>query len=328
MEGHLGHMTRFLPRQRLTRSGLEVTPLCIGGGPMSSLPAVFGYEVPTEQALATVREALASSINWIDTGASYGRGSGERIIGLVLGELGGVPPGYIVATKADRDLGTGDFSGAQVEKSVVDSRARLGIEHLDLVYLHDPEHVDFEAATGTGGALSSLIRLKEQGAVGAIGLAGGSVPLLMKYLDVADFDVVLTHNRYSLVDRSALPLIEKARACGTTVVNAAVFGGGVLVKGLTAMPKYGYRDISPATATAVTAMERCCARHGVTLGAAALHFSMRDHRIASTVVGVSRPQRVGELVELYEAPVPDDLWGELEDLVPAEAAWLDPPARA
>src|ERR1700689_1237919 len=109
-------MVEHLPKVRLTRSGLEVTPLCIGGGPISSMPDVFGYEVPTERALQTIRTALASPINWIDTAAGCGDGSVEAMIGIVLGELGGVPDGYVVATKADRDLKTGDFSGVQVRR--------------------------------------------------------------------------------------------------------------------------------------------------------------------------------------------------------------------
>jgi D-threo-aldose 1-dehydrogenase len=299
-------MVEHLPKVSLTRSGLEVTPLCIGGGPISSIPDVFGYEVPTERALQTVRSALASPINWIDTAAAYGDGSVERMIGLVLGELGGVPDGYVVAPR----------------RSVFSSAARLGIDHLELVYLHDPHHVSFEEATAPGGALEALLALRDEHVIGAIGLAGGGVGLLNQYLDVAQFDVLLTHNRYTLLDRSAEALIDKARGCGTSVVNAAVFGGGILAKGVAQLPKYGYEPAPQPVLDAVTAMERCCAKRGVPLSAAALQFSTRDPRISSTVVGVSRPNRIDETLALYQTAVPDDLWEELGELVPAPHYWL------
>ena len=77
---------------------------------MGSMPDAFAYEVAEEQALATLRACFQSPINFLDTAAMYGDGESERRIGLVLRELGGVPAGYIVATKADRDMKTGDFS--------------------------------------------------------------------------------------------------------------------------------------------------------------------------------------------------------------------------
>ena len=315
-------MVEHLPKVSLTRSGLQVTPLCIGGGPMSSMPDVFGYEVPTERALQTIRKAFASPINWVDTAAAYRDGSVERMIGLVLGELGGAPDGYVVATKADRDLKTGDFSGPQIRRSVFSSMARLGTDHLELVYLHDPEHVSFEEATAPGGSLEVLLALRDEHVIGAVGLAGGGVGLMSQYLDVAQFDVLLTHNRYTLLDRSAEDLINKAKECGTSVVNAAVFGGGILAKGVAKLPKYGYEPAPQPVLDAVTTMERCCAKRGVALSAAALQFSTRDLRISSTVVGVSRPNRIDETLALYQTLVPDELWEELEELVPGPQYWL------
>ncbi len=315
-------MVEHLPKVTLTGSGLKVTPLCIGGGPISNLPDVFGYEVPTERALQTIRRALASPINWVDTAAAYGDGSVERMIGIVLGELGGVPDGYVIATKADRDLKTGDFSGSQVRRSVFSSAARLGTDHLELVYLHDPHHVSFEEATAPRGALEALLALRDEHFIGAVGLAGGGVDLLSRYLDVAQFDVLLTHNRYTLLDRSAEGLIDKAIGCGTAVVNAAVFGGGILAKGVATSPKYGYEPAPPPVVEAVIAMDRCCAKRGIPLSAAALQFSTRDPRISSTVVGVSRPDRIDETLALYQTPVPDELWEELGQLVPGPQYWL------
>src|SRR5947207_1582023 len=135
----------------LGSTGLAVTPLCIGGGPLGSMQKTFGYTVPEERALATIRAIFDSPINFIDTAASYGDRESERRIGIVLRELGGLPPGFVLATKADRDLHSGDFSGEQMRRSVERSLRLLGLNQLQLLYLHDPEHTTFEQAMSAGG---------------------------------------------------------------------------------------------------------------------------------------------------------------------------------
>src|SRR6266852_8031977 len=135
-----------LAQRALGSTGLQVTPICIGTAPLGSMPETFDYEVPEERALATVRAFFAgthnnkSGTNFLDTAASYGDGESERRIGIVLHELGGLPPGFVLATKADRDMQTGVFTGAQMRRSVERSLRLLGLQQLQLVYLHDPEH--------------------------------------------------------------------------------------------------------------------------------------------------------------------------------------------
>ncbi|MFL5587049.1 MAG: aldo/keto reductase, partial [Ktedonobacteraceae bacterium] len=147
-----------LAQRPLGSTGLQVTPICIGTAPLGSMPETFAYEVPEERALATVRAFFAGthnnksgSYNFLDTAASYGDGESERRIGIVLHELGGLPPGFVLATKADRDLHTGVFTGPQMRRSVERSLRLLGLEQLQLVYLHDPEHISFEEAMQPGG---------------------------------------------------------------------------------------------------------------------------------------------------------------------------------
>src|SRR5437763_268002 len=140
-----------LPLRRFGQTGLPVTPLCIGCAPLGDMPEAFAYSVGEEQALATLRAAFSSPITFSDTAAAYGDGESERRIGIVLRELGGLPAGYVLATKADRDLQTGVFTGAQMRRSVERSLRLLGLEQLQLVYLHDPEHISFEDAMQPGG---------------------------------------------------------------------------------------------------------------------------------------------------------------------------------
>src|SRR5690242_19690633 len=103
----------MLPTTTLGKTGLRVTNLCLGGAPLGDMPETFAYGVPEDRAIETVRAVLNSPINFLDTAASYGDGEGERRMGIAITQHGGLPPGYVLETKADRDLKTGDFSGDQ-----------------------------------------------------------------------------------------------------------------------------------------------------------------------------------------------------------------------
>ena len=98
--------------------------------------------------------------------------------------------------------------------------------------------------------------------------------------------------------------------------NAAPYGGGILAQGPDAQPRYAYEPAGAAIREAVLAMQAACSAHGVPLAAAALQFSVRDPRVASTVVGVSEPGRIEETAALMAQHVPDELWAELELLPP------------
>jgi len=219
-------------RKALGSTGLQVTPLCIGCGALASMPEDFGYAVPEAQALATLRLAFRSPINFLDTAAAYGDGESERRIGLVLRELGGLPPGYVLSTKADRNLQTGEFSGEQFRRSLDRSLRLLGLDRLPLVFLHDPEHTTFEQVMTRGGPLDVMQQFKAQGVIEHLGIAGGPIDLLIRYVETRAFEVVITHNRYTLLHRGAEPLIDHATRLGVAVLNAAPYGSGILARGL------------------------------------------------------------------------------------------------
>lgn len=318
-------MTAPMARHPLGPTRLSVTPVCLGCAPLGDMPKTFAYSVPEERALATLRAAFTGPINFIDTAASYGDGESERRIGLVLKELGGVPDGVVLATKADRDLHTGDFSGDQMRRSVERSLRLMGLQRLQLVYLHDPEHSTFEEITAPGGALEALVRLKEEGVIEHLGVAGGPIDMSVAYVETGAFEVAITHNRYTLVNRAAEPLLRATAARGLALVNAAPYGSGMLAKGPDAYPRYAYQQAPDALVDKVRALAAICERHGVPLAAAALQFSTRDPRVHSTIVGMTHPERIAQTVELANTPVPDALWPELEAV--ADPQRDDPEAR-
>jgi D-threo-aldose 1-dehydrogenase len=311
----------------LGSTGLTVTALCVGTSPLANMPNLYGYEVSRERAVATIDAVLDSpAVNFIDTSNGYGAdGSAERRIGVALRNRGGLPAGTVLATKVDPDPETGDFSGKRVRASLEESMRRLGVDHIQLLHLHDPERITFEQATAPGGPVEALAELKREGLVAHLGVAGGPVALMRQYLDTGLFEVVLTHNRYTLLDRSAEALFRAAHEQGIGVLNAAPYGGGMLAKGPSRQAKYAYGERDGEIAAAATAMGSAADRAGVPLAAAALQFSLRAPFIDSTVVGVSSPERVQQTLDLASVSIPDELWAELETLVPAPGRWLDPP---
>ncbi len=308
-----------LERRPLGTTGLEVTPVCLGGGVLGSMPGIFGYDVPFDQGVATVRAALDSPINFLDTSAGYSDGESERRVAAALAEVGGLPKGHVLATKVDPDPETGEFDGPAVRRSAEGSLKRLGLDRFQLLHLHDPEGIGFEAAMAPGGAVHALLALKEEGLASHLGVAGGDIELMRQFVRTGAFEVVLTHNRFTLVDQSAAPLLEEAVGAGVAVLNAAPFGGGILAKGPEALRKYAYADAKPDVLERVRAMAALCADAGVPLGAAALQFSIRDPRIASTVIGMSSPERVAQTVEWATWAIPDDLWQALTPHIAPDA---------
>ena len=311
-------------RRPLGRTGLQVSAVCIGTSPLASMPALYGYEVPGDRAEATIRQVLRGPFNFMDTSNGYGGGSAERRIGRTLAVSGGLPPGFVLATKVDADPDTGDFSGERVKRSVEESLQRLGLDRVQLMYLHDPEyHLTFAAAMARGGPVEALAELRDQGVLAHLGVAGGPVQLMSDFIATGQFEAVLNHNRFTLVDRSAEPLMDDAHKRGVAFVNGAPYGGGMLAKGPDAQPRYAYRPAGEAVLGAVRAMQRACAVHGVPLAAAALQFSLREPRVTSTVVGVSDPSRIAEITVLMSVRIPDELWAELDSLSVAPEFWLN-----
>jgi D-threo-aldose 1-dehydrogenase len=300
-----------LKQTTVGQTGLTVSNICFGTGGLTS-----GPDADTPQAMETARETVRAILdgpaNFIDTSRIYGRGRSEQRIGEVIRERGGLPPGFILATKLDLDFETRRFDGAAARRSLEASMKALGLDRFHVLHLHDPEFIkDPEDISGPAGSMAELMKMKEEGFCDAVGLGAGDVDVMMPLLRDWDFDVVLTHNRFTLINRNAEPMIDFAISRGIAVFNAAPYGGGVFAKGSVEMPKYSYKPATDEVMDAVRQVESICARHGVAPGAAALQFSMRDPRITSTVLGVSKPGRVARTLEWANATIPDAVWDEL-----------------
>lgn len=307
----------------LGSTGLQVSAVCAGGAPLGSMPDNFGRDLAYDDGVAMVRAILDSPVRWIDTSNGYSDGESERRIGAGIAQAGGLPGDFWVATKVDAR--GRDYSGDRVRASVAESKERLGLPFLPLVYLHDPEQHDFDELAAPGGAVQTLMALREEGEIGHVGLAGGDVRVMTRYLALGGFEVLLVHNRWTLVDHSAVELLAQAEELDVAVVNAAVYGGGILARPAGASDRYGYRPASPETLQAIAAMEATCREAGTDLRTAALRASVEDPRVDATVVGMSEPARLTQVATMLAADLPAGLLDELAQLLPAEHNWLDHP---
>ena len=304
----------MLPLRSLGTTGFSVTPLCIGCAALGNMRETFTYGVSEERAFATLRALIAGPINFADTAASYGDGESERRIGVILRELGGIPPGFVLATKADRNLQTGEFTGVQIRRSIERSLRLLQLEQLPICFLHDPEHIGFAAAMAPSGPVEGLLQCREEGLIGSIGIAGGPIDMMIQFVETSVFALAISHNRYTLLDQEADSFWDVCIKHHVAALNAAPYGSGILAKGPSAYPRYMYNQAPASHIQRAFSIESVCLRYDVPLAAAALQFSLRDPRITSTIVGVSRPERLAETLVLAELPIPDELWREIDSL--------------
>jgi D-threo-aldose 1-dehydrogenase len=314
--------TDLLNRRKFGNTALDVPAVGMGCAPLGDMPDTFLYSVPEDEAIATVKAALASPFDYIDTAAFYGDGVSERRVGMALKELGGLPEGAILQTKAGRNPVDNDYSGETVKKRFERSLELLGVDHLDVVYLHDAEWTTFDAAMAPGGPVEILRGYQEQGVFDYLGVASGPNDVELRYIETGLFDAVITHNRYTLLNTNADPLIDAAAARGLAVLNAAPYGSGMLSRGPDSYPRYAYQQAPQQMIERTEQIREICNRYGVPLAAAALQFSMLDPRITVTIVGMSRPERVESTVELASIDIPGEVWDEIERLGPADT--VDP----
>ena len=304
-----------MEQRRIGQTGLKVTPLCFGTSSLGDMPETYGYEVSERQAIDTILKILDGPVNFLDTSNNYGFGRSEERIGKAIREYGGLPEGFVLATKLDREMATSRFDKARVRQSLEESLERLGLDQVPLLHFHDPEHArDLKEITCEGGAIEELFKLKEEGLAKAVGLAMGRIDIMFPLLKSYDFDALISHNRYSLLNRSAGEMFDYAAEKNIAILNAAPFAGGVLAKGSAVMPRVTYQDANEEKLAPVKALEAICASHNVPTGAAALQFSMKDPRITSTLIGITKPERIDQTLAWAVLDIPDAVWQQINGL--------------
>lgn len=291
----------------LGRSGLSVTRLGLGAAFLSGMFSA----VSEEEAEATVDRAWDLGIRYFDTAPLYGAGVGEQRLGRGLADK--PREEFVVSTKVGRLTGPDpvfDFTYDGVLRSLDESLARLGLDYVDAVFVHDPEdgHLD-EALVG---AYRALDELRSEGTIRAVGAGMNRIEPFVQLAREARFDCCLLAGRYTLLDQSGsrelFPLCEQE---GIAVIAAGVYNSGIL-----ASPEPGATfDYAPATAALVEqarALGAVCARHDVPLKAAAIQFPLRHPAVTTVLTGVGSVAELEENVRMLQTPIPPALWEELQ----------------
>ncbi|MFJ9038942.1 aldo/keto reductase [Streptomyces sp. NPDC102406] len=306
----------------LGRGGVPVTALGLGTAALGNLYT----PVRDDEAYDAVDAAWDAGIRYFDTAPHYGLGLAERRLGEYL--RGRPTTSYTLSTKVGRLLephdGRGDdrkngfavpashrrvwdFGAAGVRRSIEDSLGRLGLDRIDVVYLHDP---DDHAEQAFREAYPELERLRGEGLVDAIGAGMNQARMLTRFVRDTDVDVVLCAGRYSLLDQRALPdLLPEAAAHGVPVVI-----GGVYNSGLLADPRQGatfdYALAAPSVVERALKFRKLAERHGISLRAAALAFPFGHPAVTGVLVGPRSVAEVLDAAEQFATPVPPEFWAE------------------
>ncbi|PBC70398.1 D-threo-aldose 1-dehydrogenase [Streptomyces sp. TLI_235] len=309
----------------------------LGPGPVRVSELAFGAAVignlftpvTDTEAEEAVTAAWEAGVRYFDTAPHYGLGLSERRLGDV---LSGLPRDeYVISTKVGRllepaalggdDLANGfavpathrrrwDFSAEGVRHSIEDSLNRLGLDRIDIAYLHDPDdHLD----QAIDEAYPELARLRAEGVVGAIGVGMNQAEAPARFVRETHIDVVLLAGRYSLLDQRGLTeLLPLAAERGVGVVVGGVFNSGLL-----ADPKPGatfdYAAAPDELLSRALELKEACERYGVPLRAAALRFPFGHPAVASVLVGTRSAAEVRDAAAMLRHLVPDALWAELKE---------------
>ena len=312
-----------MKRARLGRTEVRVTELGFGGAPIGNLYA----PVSDEQARAAVDAAWDAGVRYFDTAPHYGLGLSEQRLGAALRDRPRTE--YAISTKVGRllvpnpaphgsDLEVGgfavpdtltrvfDFSRDGVRRSLESSLKRLGLDRIDIVLIHDPDdHLDAALAE----AVPALVELREQGVVGAVGVGMNTVSPLLRFAAESDVDVVMVAGCWTLLDRTAAPLLDACWDRRIDVFSAAPFNSGLLAaEQPTAGTRFNYAPAPPELLADARRYAELARAYGVTLPQLALRFPLRHPAVASVVAGMATPEQSAADAAWLAEPVPENLW--------------------
>jgi D-threo-aldose 1-dehydrogenase len=319
-------------RSVLGSSAVTVPRIGIGAGTLSNSdgPAAL---------IGALEAGLRRGLNYVDTAPLYLDGGSERAVGefvsghrredIVLStKVGRLADAPGRADAAGREP-TGsrrrfDYSRRATVESVAASMARLRVDHLDAVIIHDVDaemHPHFESSyrSAVGGCYPALAQLKRSGVIGAIGLSTRQPAVARRALSDVDLDLLMMAGTYTLLHHAPLAgLFPESQRRGVPVVIAAPFNRGILATG---DPGSDHGQADPDVARRLDGLVTASRRHGVSLAAAALQFPLAHPAVASVVVGHRSAAELDRNAGALREPIPADFWQELKalGLIPADA---------
>lgn len=304
-------MTVRLPTVEFGHTGLRITRVGIGawafGGP--GWVDSWGGQDDAES-VAAIRCAVDGGVNWIDTAPIYGLGHAEEVVGRAVRQIPAADRPYVF-TKAGvvwdarrpraKPALVGDPKSIRAELEA--SLRRLGLERIDLYQVHAPP----TDGTPIEVYWQTFCDLRAEGKVRAVGLSNHSVPQLDAAEAVGRVDSV--QPRFNLLDRSEAPLLSWCASRGVGAIVYSPMASGLLTGRFTtervaALPaddwRRGHPDFSPDAVArsqqVVSALRPVAERHGVTVPAVAIAWTLAFPGVSGAIVGVRRPDQVADWV--------------------------------
>jgi D-threo-aldose 1-dehydrogenase len=311
-----------------------VTDMGFGAAPIGN----FLRPISEEESAAMINRAWDAGMRYFDTAPYYGHGLSEARVGQ---NLRWRPrEEFVISTKVGRVLKPArrkdidfkpwvdglpfksayDYSYDGTMRSYEDSLQRLGLESIDIFFIHDadvfthgPEMQKVYFKQAMDGCYRALIALREQGAVKAIGVGVNNWEVMLDFMKQGDFDTLLVAGRYTLIEQDTLdellPLCERRN---TAIVIGGGFNGGILATGAVPGAKWNYAPAPDHIMEKVKKIEAVCAAHKVPLAAAALQFLLAHPAVASHVPGTRTVAQMEQNIALVSHPIPKDFWQDLK----------------
>ncbi len=310
-------VSNHLSAARVGHTDLQVARFGLGTAPLGNP----GTRVSPEQATETIHYAIDHGINLIDTAPLYGPAYSEHYLGLALKDVPrnlyvmATKVGHLVTPEGEVEI---DYTREGIMRSIEASLARLRIDRLDIVHIHEPVGYNAEMSstfrrTALDVVFPVLSELREEGMIGAIGAGLNGWELLADFARAADFDCFLLAGRYTLLEQGALDVfLPLCQAEGISVFLGGVYNSGILATGARPGAQYNYDEAPPEIKDRVGRIEAVCRAHGVPLNVAALQFPLAHPAVTSVVVGATSSAEVAANLQSLETAVPSILWRDLK----------------
>ena len=299
--------------REIGRTGMKVSQLSFGA---SSLGGVF-RQIDEGKAIEAVYAAIEGGINFIDVSPYYGHYKAETVLGKA---LRGIPrEKYLLSTKVGRygkdGVNTWDYSGRRAQESVEESMERLGIDHIDLINVHDIEFADLQQVAEE--TLPALVELRGKGTVGHVGITDlqlENLKWVIEHTPEGTVESVLNFCHYCLNDDRLVDFLPFFEERGIGVVNASPLSMGLL-------SSRGVPDWHPAPKPLVEACRRAaeyCREVGYPIEKLAMQYAVENPRIATTLFSSANPDNVIRNIAYIAEPAPADLVAKVREIIGAQ----------
>ena len=296
--------------REIGQTGMKVSQLSFGA---SSLGGVF-HDIDEGRAIEAVYAAIEGGINFIDVSPYYGHYKAETVLGKA---LRGIPrEKYYLSTKVGRygkdGVNTWDYSGRRAQSSVEESMERLGIDHIDLINVHDIEFADLQQVAEE--TLPALVELRERGVVSHVGITDlqlENLKWVVEHTPKGTVESVLDFCHYCVNDDALVDYLPFFEERGIGVINASPLSMGLL-------SSRGVPDWHPAPQPLVEACRRAaeyCREAGYPIEKLAVQYSVGNPRIATTLFSSANPDNVRKNLAYVSEPAPADLVAKVRAII-------------